>query len=142
MSATSAEIIPFPKRARLPGAPVTPLVSGVTAAQVLALLLPLLRTDADFLVAEREIEALRAESDDACADDLNFDPHEIIWDRIWKLDNVIARAEPRGIQSVAVKLRRLLDPEMGMEKCDKESDFPSLRQMLAFVERAADKLKS
>ena len=51
------------------------------------------------------------------------------------LDEVIATTPATILAEVAVKLRRLCDPELGMDNGDKDTDMPSLREILAVIER-------
>ena len=58
-----------------------------------------------------------------------------ISDRIWVLYDQITLSPPVSLVSVAVKLRLLADPDLGLENNEGENDVASLRQALALVER-------
>jgi len=80
------------------------------------------------LAAEYESLAIQAqfEARRAAGDDSGEPP-----DRIWELDKIIAKTPPVTLAGAAVKLRRLLDPDLGMEIGESEDDFPSIRQVLS-----------
>jgi len=65
-----------------------------------------------------------------------------IWDRFVALDAWIAATPPSTLSEVAVKLRRLCDPDSGIETL-RDRDVPCLQQVLSFVEAlcSADDLK-
>jgi hypothetical protein len=44
---------------------------------------------------------------------------------------------PTTLTGAAIKLRVLADPAHGMEAGDREDDYVSLRQVLAFIEQEA-----
>lgn len=60
-------------------------------------------------------------------------------DVAFKIDAGIAKTKCLTLVGAAVKLRRVLDPETGMQAGDNERDLPSLRHVLAVVERMAGK---
>jgi hypothetical protein len=90
--------------------------------------------DSTLFSAEREMTALRAQSDVLFAAGDRED-HSEIWDRIFHLEEVIARTPAATLAGAVIKLRRLADPEMGIEIGDNASDALSVRQALAVVER-------
>jgi hypothetical protein len=92
-----------------------------------------LTNDEAFLAAEGLIAVLLAES--GTIDDDERD-REIVT-RIARLQEAIAESPPLSFVSVAVKLRVLCDPEIGMEVGPRDDDFTSLRQIRDFVEREA-----
>src|ERR1700682_433540 len=101
----------------------------------------ILSTDADFLAAERGIAELRAErqalspSIKTVGDEQRLD--KPLSDRMWALYDQITLSPPVSLVSVAVKLRLLADPKLGLENNEGENDVASLRQALGLVERVA-----
>jgi hypothetical protein len=99
----------------------------------------LLSTDADFLAAEREIAEVRAERDaldiETLADEERLD--KPLSDRMWALYDQITLSPPVSLASVAIKLRLLADPDLGLENNEGINDLASLRQALGLVERIA-----
>ena len=57
-----------------------------------------------------------------------------VLNRILALDFRIATTAPATLSGAMIKLRRLLDPDLGMEISQKDSDVPCLRQILALIE--------
>lgn len=94
----------------------------------------MLTDDAGFLAAERELAELRQQREDFSARHHHVDPPEESWDRSTALEAQIATSPPVSFVTVAVKLRRLLDPEVGMQAGPCDTDLPSLRQILDFLE--------
>lgn len=68
-------------------------------------------------------------------------PWQMTLDAVNRLDDLIAAAEPQGAAGAAVKLRRMLDPELGINGAD-DGDRAELRQVLAVIERAAEGRRS
>jgi hypothetical protein len=91
-----------------------------------ALIVPL-NSDADFLAVERQMSDLLRQRD-ALRDD------DRLLDLYWGLYSIVAKTKPKGLPAAAVKLRLLLDPELGMEIGERAEDYISLRQILATVE--------
>jgi hypothetical protein len=85
--------------------------------------------------AEAEIAELRSRSNQLRAAGDKSDQPEI-WDRVFALDEWIATTAPTAFAEVAVKLRRLADPKLGIETGASEEDPVSVRQVLAFIEAA------
>ena len=50
---------------------------------------------------------------------------------------LIPAAPATTLAGTAVKLRRLFDPELGMDGSGKESDLPCLHHVLSVIEREA-----
>jgi hypothetical protein len=96
----------------------------------------LTRADAELIEAEQEfcqLEARIAELRAAEADeDIVIQP---VFNRWMGLMERIAATPPATLAGCAVKLRTLLHPDVGMELSGNEHDLPSLRQVLAFIER-------
>jgi hypothetical protein len=101
----------------------------------------LLTTDAEFLAAEREIAELRTKREalspgiKTLADEERL--RKPLSDRLWALYDQITLSPPVSLTSVAVKLRLLADPDLGLENNEGENDIASLRQVLGLVERVA-----
>ncbi|MGA8549020.1 MAG: hypothetical protein WB678_02165 [Stellaceae bacterium] len=92
--------------------------------------------DADLLAAEREIAALRAQSDAFRAAGDHQD-HDELWNQIWELEKKIAATPPTTLIGAAVKLRWLADPNLGIEAGPTDEDPDSIRQVLDLIEREA-----
>jgi hypothetical protein len=92
-------------------------------------------TDRALLAAEQEIASLRQKSHDLRAAGDGGD-HDEIWDRVSALEAYIAKTAPDTLIGAAVKLRRLADPDIGLEAGDNANDPESVRQILATVERS------
>jgi len=56
---------------------------------------------------------------------------------MWALYDQITLSPPVSLVSVAVKLRLLADPDIGLENNEGMNDVASLRQALGLIERAA-----
>ena len=87
-------------------------------------------TDAEFLEAERELAEVRAERN--ATEDKQLD--ERLYERMWALYEKITLSPPVSLASAAVKLRLLMDPDIGID-CSCESDLSSLRLVLEFIVR-------
>ena len=94
-------------------------------------------TDAALLDAETDVIALYAALDKMPTDTREEEEAlEPLRDRANDLEEFV-RVEPsETLTGAAVKLRRLLDPEIGMVAGERKSDMPALRDILAFMERA------
>jgi hypothetical protein len=93
--------------------------------------------DAVILAAEQEIAALLARFHAIGGDAVDEDEDNRIWKRVWDLEKMIAKAPPATLAGAAVKLRRLLDPVLGMEIGENDGDIPCLRQILTLLEHLA-----
>jgi hypothetical protein len=119
-----------------PTAAEDPALKEEAAALMAECAAPLPEGDAGLSEAERRIGALLALEKLQLAEHPEDDaPWQASFDRACELDETIATSEPQTLAGAAVKLRRLLDPELGLEAGDRESDVPSLRQVLALIER-------
>lgn len=90
--------------------------------------------DAPLLNAERNLAILLRLSRESDQSDAVQGP---IWDRLSSAEDLIAKTPPVTLVGAAVKLRLLCDPEIGLEAGEAEHELPSLRQVLALVEREA-----
>jgi hypothetical protein len=86
-----------------------------------------LDSDADFLAVERQMDDLFRRWDERREDDRLLDLY-------WGLYSIVAKTKPKGLTGVAVKLRLLLDPNLGMETGERAEDYISLRQILATIQ--------
>ena len=94
------------------------------------------RADAELIEAEQEFRQLEARIAELRAADADEDSViQPVFDRWMSLMDRIADTPPASLAGCAIKLRTLLHPEIGMESGDNEHDLPSLRQVLAFLER-------
>jgi len=83
-------------------------------------------TEEELIAAERRFAELRRLPGED-RDDEN-DPVFDLYDRIMA-------TEPRSLHGAAVKLRVILDPDIGIPSGESEVDIPGLQQVLAFIER-------
>ncbi|HZK89969.1 MAG TPA: hypothetical protein VFC56_07485 [Stellaceae bacterium] len=90
--------------------------------------------DAELIRVEREIRRLLDEGRDIEEADA---PLALRWKRIGECMEVMNSTKPTTLAGCAAKLRFLTDEEIGMEVGDREDDVPSLRQVLAFLERGS-----
>ena len=101
----------------------------------------LLTTDADFLAAERGIADLRAEREALSPSIKTVGDEERLEkplsDRMWAIYDQIALSPPVSLVSVAIKLRLLADPDLGLALNEGVNDVDSVRQVLGLVERVA-----
>ena len=81
--------------------------------------------------AEKEMADLRAHSKAVSEAD---DVQEPIWKRIFALESWTASMPPSSLAEAAIKLRRLADPEIGLDAGESEEDALSVRQVLAFID--------
>jgi len=89
--------------------------------------------DAKLHVAERKMRRLLAEGERLA------EPEAAVakrFEEIGRCFEIINTTPPTTLAGVAVKLRLLADPDIGMECGEREDDFCSLRQALEFVERS------
>jgi len=110
-------------------------VASVSAVPALALSVHASGPDAPaayhlLVAAETEITRLYAGWDD-CQTDKETDE---ITSRAWLLDDFIATAAPASLADCAVKLRRVLDREVGMVAGANDRDVPALAQVLDYIE--------
>jgi hypothetical protein len=96
---------------------------------------PLPEGDAGLIEAERRICELldlsEYQADENPDDEAEWQASVV---EVFRLDNLIAETEPKTFIGATVKLRRLLDPTIGIETWN-EREILSLRQILAFMER-------
>jgi hypothetical protein len=80
-------------------------------------------TDVALVLAELRLQTLRqAESPDE--------------DEVWAIYEIISRTPPASLLGAAVKLRLLLDPELGLDAIETTADdLLSLRQVGEMIER-------
>jgi hypothetical protein len=86
-----------------------------------------LDSDADFLATERQMDDLFRQWDKRREDDRLLDLY-------WGLYSIVAKTKAKGLTGAAVKLRLLLDPDLGMEIGERAEDYISLRQILATIQ--------
>jgi hypothetical protein len=92
------------------------------------------RADDALIAAEAEITRLYAlpiHSDESY--DLDDEPLRSTYADIGRLEDFIASTPARSLAGVAVKLRRMLDREVGIEPANDVRDLPRLLRILAFV---------
>jgi hypothetical protein len=95
--------------------------------------------DKALIDAEAEITRLYASlyaDPDADRDD-DKEPWTSIYQRVYALEDFIAFTPPATLAGAAVKLRRVLDAEVGIGTGQRDIDPPSLAQVLALVHRIA-----
>ena len=86
-----------------------------------------LDSDDDFLAIEREMNDLSWHWYARRKDDR-------LLDQYWGLYSIVAKTNPTGLVSAAVKLRLLLHPDLGMEIGERAEDYIALRQILGTLE--------
>jgi hypothetical protein len=86
-----------------------------------------LDSDDDFLAIEREMNDLSWHWYARRKDDR-------LLDQYWGLYSIVAKTNPTGLTSAAVKLRLLLHPDLGMEIGERAEDYIALRQILGTLE--------
>lgn len=93
--------------------------------------------DTALLVLEAEAAAFRARAlampDGSPAED---EAREAVWEQMFDRDRRITRMPATSLAGVAVKLRRILDPENGIEIGDSADHLPAIRNVLAVIEGA------
>jgi len=104
----------------------------VAARSHAALALPV--GDEAFIAAEKEIQRCLAQLDRMPVDEEARDP---VYDVLFRVDDWIRATPAASLAGVAVKLRRLCDPELGLPAGDSEHHWSCLRQCLEAVERLA-----
>jgi hypothetical protein len=102
--------------------------------------------DAKLIEAERQVERLNGESNALLMiehpSEIDADGYPAGWqamrDQVYALDDLVYLTPPATVAGAAVKLRRLLDPHIGVSgHAIEDRDVTCLRQILAVVERAA-----
>ena len=104
---------------------------------------PLPEGDAGLIEAEQrlhKLEASRIALRDALGSkitqEIEAEVLDPMFDAMCRLDKRIATTPAATLAGAALKLRRLLHPELGMES-NGENDLPCLHQILAVIEREA-----
>ncbi len=131
MTAT-AQIIPFPSHAA-PLPPAHPAKHSRSKKLMASLPTkpPRLKTNEDWLAAEREVLRLYRESD---AFENTPDDHCIAWNMV---DEAILKTTPQTLIQIAVKIRRLTSEYGGMiDECPWAPQETALRQVEAFLANA------
>jgi hypothetical protein len=100
----------------------------------------LARGDAELIAAEKEIAALlaTAKRQSDAGDDSAW---AASLDEVFRLDGLVATTAAATLAGAAVKLRRMLDPNLGLANGEKDSDLPCLHQILAAIEREAGQVQ-
>ena len=114
---------------------------------------PLAEGDAGLIEAEQRLHKLEPrrfalrEAGDILADqekakggrrlEIEAEIHDPPFNALCRLEEKIATTPAATLAGAAVKLRRLLDPDMGIEIGPGENDLPCLHQILAVIEREA-----
>jgi hypothetical protein len=111
-------------------AATTPAMDGTASAS-------LANPDAILVAVEQEIEARRAQFANLPGAPDPGD-HPEIWDRVWELHELIDTTAAATLVGAAVKLRRLLDPEFGLEANSTDRDLPSLCNVLDVIATRAE----
>jgi hypothetical protein len=91
--------------------------------------------DRALIEAEAEITRLYASMEGHPDRDSFEEPWAPIYQRIYALEDFIADTPPATLAGAAVKLRRVLDAETGIETGMRNIDVPSLARVLALVHR-------
>jgi hypothetical protein len=91
--------------------------------------------DSALIEAEAEIARLYASMEGYPDRDSFKEPWAPIYQRIYALEDFIIETPPTTLVGAAVKLRRLLDEEVGMGTGQSDTDAPSLAHVLALVHR-------
>ena len=94
------------------------------------------RADAALCDAEARIIELYA-AIDKMPSDAQEEEAAPLRDQVYELEDVIRATPTETLTGAAVKLRRLVDPVVGMPTGSRETDFPTLRDILAVIERRA-----
>jgi hypothetical protein len=102
---------------------------------------PLPEGDAGLIEGERRIHELDPRRQ-ALNDDLRTtrgieEISNIVFDAMCELDKRIATTPATTLAGAAVKLRRLLHPELGLPAGEQETDIPCLHQILSVIEQEA-----
>jgi hypothetical protein len=102
-----------------------------------------LKGDTAFIAAEQKIAEMERQGAEIMAAGAGDYPDEITLE-IADLREQIAQSPPASVASATVKLRDLLRPEvgfaeLGLPSSERESDVPSLRQILAFLETETER---
>ena len=98
---------------------------------------PLPEGDAGLIAAERRLIELkpRREALRDITDEIQEEISDPVFNAMCDLDKRIATTPASTLAGAAVKLRRRLDPDFGMEGGDSDLDIPCLHQILAVIER-------
>jgi hypothetical protein len=91
--------------------------------------------DNALIAAEAEITRLYASMDAHPDRDSFEEPWAPIYQRIYALEDFIALTPPTSLAGAAVKLRRVLDAEVGIGTGSRDNDPPSIAHVLALVHR-------
>lgn len=105
--------------------------AAISITPVAAAALQVTGADAVLLQAEREVVVLL----DRIRSDYSNPACDAMLDRVFALDKTIAQTPPTSLAGAAAKLRRLLDPELGIATGEGVGDVESLTQVLAVVEQ-------
>jgi hypothetical protein len=107
-----------------------------TAAAAISTL-PVLASGDDRALIEAEAEITRLYASMVAHPDRDSfaEPWAPIYQRIYALEDFIIDTPPATLVGAAVKLRRLLDVELGMGTGQSDTDAPSLARVLALVHR-------
>ena len=112
--------------------------AAATAAAGTALAATPDNLDIELLALEAEALALQHwidnHPDESVAQDKALEAAGLL---LFGLDKQIAKTPARGLEGVAVKLRRVLDPAIGIGVCDCDEQKTALRTALLTVERLA-----
>jgi hypothetical protein len=112
----------------------TALATVATTLPTLPALSVVSGNDRALIEAEAEITRLytlpilKDENND-CFDE----PWASIYAEVYRLEDFIAATPPQTLAGVAVKLRRVLDREVGMDPTASTTDLPSLLSVLSFI---------
>jgi hypothetical protein len=132
----SAEIVDFVR----PGRPTARNVMPGLPLPVLPPVVPGDSPDAALINAEADIARLDAYLDAVREKrELHDEEEAPIYDRDRELDWLIAETAPETLAGCAVKLRRLLDRQVGIDTGKSDQDIPSLLQVYEFIERMTGK---
>ena len=92
-----------------------------------------LAADRALIAAESEITERRTYLEAQADVDSWKEPWKGIFERIWELEDFVSQTAPQSLAGCAVKLRRLLDADVGLVSGRRDSDVLSLAQVLNFV---------
>ena len=116
------------RRALLKGTALTTIATTLPTLPALAVG----GDDHALIEAEAEITRLYAwlDANPDADEELERDP---VYERVYPLEDFIALTPARSLAGVAVKLRRMLDREVGIDTGTGVNDVPALLSILAFV---------
>ncbi len=89
--------------------------------------------DRPLIAAEIEITERLTYLDGQSDVDSWEEPWKAIYERIWELEDFVSQTVPQSLAGCAVKLRRILDSDVGMPNGYRDNDAASLAQVLDFV---------